>query len=139
MFRGSSSHQSEYTDRSAYAWMVPQTASRIGPPPLEDALPVWAWLQRQDSRRARPNLRCSAHLPSETQVVRPEIGVLHQPRSIGNGHPLTLPINEPCSPQGLQRSVYVNHRATDDVSQINLRQRHVIALSIRQTNCLQAD
>jgi len=55
--------------------MVPQTASRIGPPPLEDALPVWAWLQRQDSRRARPNLRCSAHLPSETQVVRPEIDV----------------------------------------------------------------
>jgi hypothetical protein len=49
--------------RLAYRWMAEQMTARIGPPPRPGALPLWAWAQWLGPRQARPDLRCSCHLP----------------------------------------------------------------------------
>lgn len=57
----------------AYRWMADQLRDRVGPSPIEDALPLWAWRQAHDATRLRPDLRGSGFLPRGTPGVRLEL------------------------------------------------------------------
>jgi hypothetical protein len=48
----------------AYRWMCDQMRLRLGPPSPSARLPLWAWYQWESNERARPDLRCSGHLPA---------------------------------------------------------------------------
>ena len=58
----------------AYRWMVKQMERRIGPRPENTSLPLWAWYQRHDSKKRKPDLRFSAYLPKGERGVRIEFG-----------------------------------------------------------------
>ncbi|MGH1383341.1 DUF3841 domain-containing protein [Kordia sp.] len=47
-----------------YDWLRMQMEQRIGKPESLEQYPVWAWYQSIDSKRKRPDLRASGHLPS---------------------------------------------------------------------------
>lgn len=67
-----------YVDKTflpAYQWLAEQMRMRIGPPPTDGALPVWAWYQWQWERRKKPDLRFGGHLPKEKRGVRIELAV----------------------------------------------------------------
>jgi hypothetical protein len=53
----------------AYQWMSEQMRVRVGPPSTDDALPLWAWYQWQDSRKRKPDLRFAGHLPKGKRGV----------------------------------------------------------------------
>lgn len=57
---------------SPYGWIVHQMRERVGSPPSERAYPVWAWLQWENARRARPDLRAGGHLAKGERGVRIE-------------------------------------------------------------------
>jgi hypothetical protein len=59
----------------AYAWMVEQMKTRIGPPPAPPCFPVWAWYQWQGEKRRKPDLRASGHLERGKRGVRIEFEV----------------------------------------------------------------
>jgi len=57
--------------RAAYDWMTRQMKLRLHEdPPVPDAMPVWAWYQYDNSRKRKPDLRRSAHLPRGTKGAR---------------------------------------------------------------------
>jgi hypothetical protein len=56
--------------RSAYQWMNAEMEQRIGPRPGGVQWPLWAWLQWEGRRRARPDLRSRGHLPHGHAGVR---------------------------------------------------------------------
>ncbi len=70
---GTLNNSEAYTQQDflpAYRWMAGEMTRRIGPSPYTDALPFWAWFQAYDSKRPRPDLRRSAHLPAGSSGVR---------------------------------------------------------------------
>ena len=55
-----------------YEWMIAQMTKRIGSPPTPGQYPVWAWLQWETARRARPDLRATGYLVRGERGVRIE-------------------------------------------------------------------
>jgi len=55
-----------------YEWMIQQMKRRICPPPTPGTYPVWAWLQWENAKRAKPDLRAGGHLPKRERGVRIE-------------------------------------------------------------------
>lgn len=55
----------------AYDWMAAQMRTRIGSPKSRRiSVPIWAWCQYEGTKRKRPDLRASGHLPSGTRGYR---------------------------------------------------------------------
>lgn len=54
----------------AYRWMADQMVLRLGPPPRQGALPLWAWAQWLGPNRCRPDMRYGSHLPPGTACAR---------------------------------------------------------------------
>jgi hypothetical protein len=61
--------------RHAYRWMREQMYRHLGPPTFRGQFPVWAWQEWRGRGRARPDLRCSGHLPRGTGGVRIELEI----------------------------------------------------------------
>ena len=59
----------------AYQWLSQQMRIRVGSPPTNDALPVWAWYQWQGKKKNKPDLRSGGHLPKGERGVRLELEV----------------------------------------------------------------
>jgi hypothetical protein len=57
---------------SPYKWMIRQMEQRIGPPPTPGAFPVWAWLQWENAKRPKPDLRAGGLLLKCESGVRIE-------------------------------------------------------------------
>jgi Domain of unknown function (DUF3841) len=57
----------------AYRWMARQMAGRVGPPQSPESDPIWLWKAWRGAGRARPDLRCTGHLPRGTRGVRLEL------------------------------------------------------------------
>jgi hypothetical protein len=57
---------------SPYQWMIRQMEQRIAPPSTPGAYPVWAWLQWENAKRPKPDLRAGGHLPKCESGVRIE-------------------------------------------------------------------
>ena len=57
---------------SSYRWMTDRMKERVGNPPFENAFPVWAWYQWENTERKRPDLRSAGHLPKHEKGVRIE-------------------------------------------------------------------
>ena len=57
---------------SSYRWMAEQMKGRLRNPPCDNYFPIWAWYQWEDSKRNRPDLRASGHLPKKEKGVRIE-------------------------------------------------------------------
>lgn len=57
---------------SSYRWMMDQMKERIGNPHCKNTFPIWAWYQWETSKRKRPDLRSSGHLPKNEKGVRIE-------------------------------------------------------------------
>jgi hypothetical protein len=55
--------------REPYRWMVAVMSHRICRPPRGVRHPIWAWLQYENERRKRPDLRRAGHLPAGTSGV----------------------------------------------------------------------
>jgi len=55
-----------------YKWMIKQMIEKIGSSKKRNQYPIWAWYQYQDSKRKKPDLRKSGHLPSGTNGIRIE-------------------------------------------------------------------
>ncbi len=55
--------------RAPYRWMEREMRRRIGELPRGVQHPIWAWLQYENERARRPDLRRSGHLPSGTRGV----------------------------------------------------------------------
>jgi hypothetical protein len=55
--------------------MREKMVERVGPPPEQDASPVWAWHWYYGRRNPRPDLRCAGHLSKGARGVRIEIEV----------------------------------------------------------------
>lgn len=55
--------------RAAYRWIEREMRRRIGEPPRGVQHPIWAWLQYENERVRRPDLRRSGHLPSGARGV----------------------------------------------------------------------
>jgi len=53
-------HQAEEWPE-AYEWIRSQLIRRVGPPPTNDAVPLWGWYQWQGRARMRPDLRTLRH------------------------------------------------------------------------------
>lgn len=58
--------------KSGYDWMKKQMEKRIGLPKNKNQYPIWAWYQYFDSKKMKPDLRHSSHLPTGTEGVRIE-------------------------------------------------------------------
>jgi hypothetical protein len=71
VLRNSIKYASPDTNRG-YNWMINQMERRIGNRPV-DCYPLWAWYQCISKKRAKPDLRESAHLKRGTKGVRIEI------------------------------------------------------------------
>ncbi|MFZ1790003.1 MAG: DUF3841 domain-containing protein [Saprospiraceae bacterium] len=55
-----------------YKWMAKQMSVRLGKSEFENQYPIWSWYQYFDSKRPKPDLRLSAHLPRGTKAIRIE-------------------------------------------------------------------
>lgn len=76
VLRSTSDRIMEESFASPYEWIVRQMKERIGPPPIPQAYPVWAWLQWENARRAKPDLRAAGHLRKGERGVRIEFECL---------------------------------------------------------------
>lgn len=54
----------------AYRWMAEQMTQRLGLPPTGCELPIWAWYQWLNVKRAKPDLRTGGFLPAGQIGVR---------------------------------------------------------------------
>jgi hypothetical protein len=72
VLRGIRERIMEQVWESPYQWMIRQMEQRIGPPPTPGAYPVWAWLQWENAKRTKPDLRAGGHLPKRESGVRIE-------------------------------------------------------------------
>lgn len=80
VLRATRAHQDDSWPE-AYAWIERQLIKRVGPPPQEDAAPLWGWFQCHDASRKRPDLRAVRHWyqPAEYVLIEcelPEEGVM---------------------------------------------------------------
>ncbi len=60
---------------ACYRWMMTQMKERIAPPPSKETFPVWSWLQSENSKRPRPDLRAGGHLARGEKGVRIEFSI----------------------------------------------------------------
>lgn len=60
--------------REKYLWMVDEMVKRIGDPPYENILPLWAWYQYEGKQKA-PDLRGSGFLAPGVKGVRIEFEI----------------------------------------------------------------
>ncbi len=72
---GTNKNIMEKTWESSYRWMVEQMKQRIDAPPSKEAFPVWAWLQWENAKRPRPDLRAGGHLAKGEKGVRIEFSI----------------------------------------------------------------
>ncbi|WP_460219388.1 DUF3841 domain-containing protein [Psychroserpens sp. MEBiC05023] len=56
-----------------YEWMKTQMEKRLSVDSQNSSFPIWAWYQHYDSRKPKPDLRKSGHLPPGTKGYRIEI------------------------------------------------------------------
>ena len=69
--RGSRHQLFEQSWWPAYRWITDQMRRRIGPPPENTCVPIWAWYQCEGLRK-RPDLRSRGHVPPGERAVRIE-------------------------------------------------------------------
>ena len=55
-----------------YMWMAKQMKEKIGNPSNKNQYPIWSWFQHESSKKRKPDLRKSGHLPTGTKGVRIE-------------------------------------------------------------------
>jgi hypothetical protein len=72
VLRGTREKIMEHVWNSPYEWMIRQMKQRIGPSPTPGSYPVWAWMQWEDAKRPKPDLRAGGHLPRGESGVRIE-------------------------------------------------------------------
>ena len=72
VLRAKSRHIVEATWLAAYKWMAEKMRSQIGPPPVPDCLPIWAWHQWEGVKRKKPDLRAGGHLGKGERGIRIE-------------------------------------------------------------------
>ncbi|WP_346354702.1 DUF3841 domain-containing protein [Azotosporobacter soli] len=60
---------------AAYQWMRDEMIARIGPPPHEDAYPLWAWYHWHGDHQPKPDMRYSGQLPPGTPGMRIEFSI----------------------------------------------------------------
>lgn len=58
----------------AYRWIAEQLAKKT-PKPTNVTMPVWAWFRYEGTKKPKPDLRKTAHLPPKTQGVRIEFDI----------------------------------------------------------------
>lgn len=56
-----------------YEWLIKQMEQRIGPRPISEGFPLWAWHTWDSVKKQKPDLRSTAHFPKGTKGVRIEI------------------------------------------------------------------
>jgi hypothetical protein len=52
-----------------------EMVARLGPPTLQEQMPVWLWCQWRGQRRRKPDLRHRGHLPQGSMGVRIELEI----------------------------------------------------------------
>lgn len=72
VLRGTRKRIMEQVWDSPYQWMIRQMEQRIAPPPTPGAYPVWAWMQWENTKRPKPDLRARGHLPKCESGIRIE-------------------------------------------------------------------